>query len=265
MRNDRRGGNTPDQNEESSPTVGSSYVEGRHAVLEVLKSGRAVDKIYILRGGEDGSLTAIRAKAAESGTVVVECDRRKLDSLSVTGAHQGVLASVAEHEYASVEDMLALAQNAGEAPLLVVCDGLSDPHNLGAIIRSTGAAGGHGVIIPKRRSVGLTAVTAKAAAGALEHVPVARVANIASTLSELKEKGIWVYGTAAGGGTSLYEADLKGPTAIVIGSEGEGMGRLVSECCDFIVKIPMRGAVPSLNASAAAAVVLFEAVRKRLG
>ena len=187
----------------------------------------------------------------------------KLDAMSRTHAHQGVIAVAAVREYASVEDILQAAADKGEAPLLVVCDELSDPHNLGAVIRTAECAGAHGVVIPKRRSAGLTAVVAKTSAGAVAHVPVARVPNLPALLDDLKKRGVWVFGTAADGATALYDADLKGPAAIVIGSEGDGMGRLVREQCDFLVSIPMKGQLNSLNASAAAAVVLYEAVRQR--
>lgn len=190
-------------------------------------------------------------------------DRRKLDQMSLTHAHQGIIAQTAAHAYASVEDMLALAESRGEPPLLVICDELSDPHNLGAILRSAECAGAHGVIIPKRRSAGLTPVVAKASAGALEYIPVARVPNIPRVLQELQSRGVWVYGTAADGDRELYDADLQGPAAIVIGNEGTGMGRLVRQSCDVLVRIPMRGRISSLNASAAAAVLLYEAVRQR--
>lgn len=239
-------------------------IEGRNAVIEALRSGTAIDKIYIARGETDATLGHIASTAREKGVVVVEADRRKLDGLSRTHAHQGVIAMAAVREYVSVDEILAAAREKGEAPLLVVCDELSDPHNLGAVIRTAECAGAHGVIIPKRRSAGLTAVVAKTSAGAVSHVPVARVANLPSLLKELKKEGIWVFGTAADGDTGLYDADLKGPAAIVIGSEGDGMGRLVAENCDFKVSIPMRGKLNSLNASAAAAILLYEAVRQRL-
>ena len=239
-------------------------IEGRNAVIEALRSGTAIDKIYIARGETDATLGHIASTAREKGVVVVEADRRKLDGLSRTHAHQGVIARAAVREYVSVDEILAAAREKGEAPLLVVCDELSDPHNLGAVIRTAECAGAHGVIIPKRRSAGLTAVVAKTSAGAVSHVPVARVANLPSLLKELKKEGVWVFGTAADGDTSLYDADLKGPAAIVIGSEGDGMGRLVAENCDFKVSIPMRGKLNSLNASAAAAILLYEAVRQRL-
>ena len=240
-------------------------IEGRNAVIEALRAGVPVDKVYLLRGEADSALGHIASAARAQGAVVVEADRRKLDAMSQTHAHQGVIAVAAVREYASVEDILSAAREKGEPPLIVVCDELSDPHNLGAVIRTAECAGAHGVIIPTRRSAGLTAVVAKTSAGAVAHVPVARVPNLPALLKELKEEGIWVFGAAADGDTSLYRADLKGPAAIVIGSEGEGMGRLVAETCDFKVSIPMRGRLNSLNASAAAAILLYEAVRQRMG
>ena len=239
-------------------------IEGRNAVIEALRAGTAIDKIYLQKGETDKTLGHIASKARAAGIAVVDCDRRKLDGMSVTHSHQGVVAVAAVREYASVEDILRAARDKGEAPLLVVCDELSDPHNLGAVIRTAECAGAHGVIIPKRRSAGLTAVVAKTSAGAVAHVPVARVPNLPALLDDLKKRGVWVFGTAADGATALYDADLKGPAAIVIGSEGDGMGRLVAERCDFLVSIPMRGKLSSLNASAAAAILLYEAVRQRL-
>ena len=240
-----------------------NLLEGRNALTEALKSGRAIDKVFVAAGDTDRALARLSAMAKEAGAVVVETDRRKLDQMSATGAHQGVIAVVAAHSYATVDEILQRAADRGEPPLVVVCDELSDPHNLGAILRTAECAGAHGVVIPKRRSVGLTAVVGKASAGALEYIPVARVTNLTKTLGELKEKGLWVFGTAAGGDTPLCKADFKGPAAIVIGSEGEGMSRLVSESCDFRVSIPMRGHISSLNASTAAAILLYEAVRQR--
>ena len=240
-------------------------IEGRNAVIEALRAGETIDKIYLQKGETDKTLGHIASKARAMGVVVVEADKRKLDAMSRTHAHQGIIAVAAVREYASVEDLLQAARDRGEPPLLVVCDELSDPHNLGAVIRTAECAGAHGVIIPKRRSAGLTAVVAKTSAGAVAHVPVARVPNIPSLLKELKKQGVWVFGTAADGNTTLYDADLKGPAAIVIGSEGDGMGRLVAENCDFTVSIPMFGKINSLNASAAAAVLLYEAVRQRTG
>lgn len=238
-------------------------IEGRNAVSEALKSGRTIDKVYLAGGETDKALGRLAALAKEAGAVVVRTDRRKLDQMSPTGAHQGIIASVAAHNYSTIEDILSRAQARGENPLIVICDELSDPHNLGAILRTAECAGAHGVIIPKRRNVGLTAVVAKASAGALEYMPVARVSNIPSAIEELKKNGIWIYGTAADADTALYQADLKCPAAIVIGNEGEGMSRLVSERCDFRVSIPMHGEISSLNASAAAAIMLYEAVRQR--
>ena len=216
-------------------------IEGRNAVTEALRAGVAIDKIFLMKGDTDPTLGHIASAAREKGIVVVDADRRKLDGMSRTHSHQGVIALAAVREYATVDDILNIARERGEPPLIVVCDELSDPHNLGAVIRTADAAGAHGVIIPKRRSAGLTAVVAKTSAGAVAHVPVARVPNLP------------------------YQADLKGPAAIVIGSEGDGMGRLVAENCDFTVSIPMFGKINSLNASAAAAVLLYEAVRQRLG
>ena len=202
--------------------------------------------------------------AKKSGAVVTYCDRRKLDAMSQTGAHQGVIAMAAAVSYSTVEDMLSLAESRGEAPLIVICDEISDPHNLGAIIRTADCAGAHGVIIPKRRNSGLTAVVAKSSAGAMEYLPIARVNNLAAVMKQLKDRGIWIYGTAADGAESLYRTDLTGPCAIVIGSEGSGIGRLVAESCDFMVSIPMKGHIDSLNASNAAAILLYEAVRQRM-
>ena len=240
-------------------------IEGRNAVTEALRAGTPIDKVYLARGETDAALGHIAAKARERGIAVVDCDRRKLDNMSVTHSHQGVIAVAAVREYAEVEDILKAAADRGEPPLIVVCDELSDPHNLGAVIRTAECAGAHGVIIPKRRSAGLTAVVAKTSAGAVSYVPVARVANLTACLKELKEAGVWVFGTAADADRAIYDADLKGPAAIVIGSEGNGMSRLVAKNCDFLVSIPMKGQLNSLNASAAAAILLYEAVRPRMG
>ena len=240
-------------------------IEGRNAVIEALRAGVSIDKIFIAKGETDSALGHIASAAREKGIVVVDADRRKLDGMSRTHSHQGVIAQAAVRAYASVDDILSAARDKGEQPLIVVCDELSDPHNLGAVIRTADAAGAHGVIIPKRRSAGLTAIVGKTSAGAVAHVPVARVPNLPALLKELKEEGVWVFGAAMGGATPLYQADLKGPAAIVIGSEGSGLGRLVEENCDFTVSIPMFGKINSLNASAAAAVLLYEAVRQRIG
>ena len=239
-------------------------IEGRNAVIEALRAGTAIDKIYLQKGETDKTLGHIASKARSAGAVVVEADRRKLDAMSRTHAHQGVIALASVREYVSVQSLLDRARERGEPPLLVICDEISDPHNLGAILRTAECAGAHGVVIPKRRSAGLTAVVAKTSAGAVAHLPVARVPNLPSLLKDLKKQGLWVFGAAAEGSTDLYQADLKGPAAIVIGSEGDGMSRLTAENCDVLVRIPMRGKLNSLNASAAAAILLYEAVRQRL-
>ena len=240
-------------------------LEGRNALQEALKSGRTIDKVFIASGETDRGLQRLAAQAKEAGAVVVPVDRRKLDAMSTTHSHQGVIALAAAHEYCTIDDILEEATSRGQTPLIIVCDELSDPHNLGAILRSGECAGAHGVIIPKRRSVGLTATVAKASAGAVEYMKVARVTNINNAISELKEKGVWVFGTAAEGSIPMYKADLTGPTAIVIGSEGDGMSQLVRKNCDVMVHIPMAGRITSLNASAAASILLYEAVRQRLG
>ena len=240
-----------------------SRIEGRNAVLEALKAGRAIDKVYIARDDGDKALGFIAAKARAAGAAVSTVDRRKLDFMSSTHAHQGVIAVAAAREYSTLSDILALAESRGEAPFVVICDEITDPHNLGAIIRTAEVAGAHGIIIPRHRSSGVTAVVEKTSAGAVEHMLIAKVANLPSAMDELKNAGVWIYGTAAEGSSELWKTDMTGPMALVIGSEGEGMGRLVSEKCDFLVSIPMFGKVNSLNASAAAAVVMFEAVRQR--
>ena len=253
-----------DERKDQLSAEADGMIEGRNAVIEALRTQTNIDKIYIQRGETDKTLGHIASKARAAGIVVVEADRRKLDGMSRTHAHQGVIALAAVREYVSLEDILADAAATGEQPLLVVCDEISDPHNLGAIIRTAYCAGAHGVIIPKRRSAGLTSIVAKTSAGAVSHMKVARVPNIPALLKDLKKQGIWVFGTAADGTTGLYQADLKGPAAIVIGSEGDGMTRLAAENCDFLVSIPMKGDLNSLNASASAAILLYEAVRQRM-
>ena len=240
-------------------------LEGRNALTEALRSGRTIDKVFIAAGDTDKGLQRLAAQAKEAGAVVVPVDRRKLDAMSFTHAHQGVITLAAAHEYATIDDILEEATARGETALIVICDELTDPHNLGAIMRSAECAGAHGVIIPKRRSVGLTATVAKASAGAVEYMKVARVGNINNAIAELKEKGVWVFGTAAEGSIPMYKADLTGPAAIVIGNEGDGMSPLVRKNCDVMVHIPMKGRISSLNASAAASILLYEAVRQRLG
>ena len=258
--------NTEKESRKTLPEAeADGIIEGRNAVIEALRTGTAIDKIYIAKGETDKTLGHIASKARDAGIVVVDADRRKLDAMSRTHSHQGVIALAAVREYVTVDAILKIAEDKGEKPLLVVCDEISDPHNLGAILRTAECAGAHGVIIPKRRSAGLTAIVAKTSAGAVSYMPVARVANISATLKELQDRGVWIFGTAADGNTTLYNADLKGAAAIVIGSEGDGMSRLVAENCDFLVSIPMKGKISSLNASAAAAILLYEAVRQRLG
>ena len=242
----------------------ADQIEGRNAVSEAIKSGRTLDKVFVAAGETDRALSRLAALAREAGAAVVQVDRRKLDQMSATGAHQGIIAQAAAHSYVSLEDILENAKSRGEAPLIILCDELTDPNNLGAILRTAECAGAHGVVIPKRRSVGLTAVVAKTSAGAVEHMPVTRVSNLVSAMEQLKKAGVWIYGTDAAGKTDLYHADLKGPAAIVIGSEGYGMSRLVAERCDVLLSIPMKGKINSLNAASAAAVMLYEAVRQRL-
>lgn len=238
-------------------------IEGRNAVIEALRAGRSIDKIFIQKGDTDKALGHIASRGREAGCVVVDADKRKLDSMSQTHSHQGVIALASVKEYCTVKDILKIAEDKGEDPFIILCDEISDPQNLGAIIRTAEAAGAHGVIIPKRRSAGVTAIVDKTSAGAAEHMAVARVSNLTSTLKELKDAGLWVYGTEANGSNELWKTDLKGPICIVIGSEGDGMSRLVTETCDFLVSIPMHGKVSSLNASAAAAVLIYEALRQR--
>ena len=238
-------------------------IEGRNAVIEALRAGRPIDKIFIAKGERDRTLGHIAARARDAGVPVVEADSRKLDAMSPFGAHQGVIAQAAVRAYCTLEELLAVAHECGEAPFLIACDEVSDPHNLGAIIRTAECAGAHGVIIPKRRSAGLTATVDKTSAGAAEHMAVARVANLPSALEALKKQGLWIYGAAAEGSAPLWKTDFTGPVCMVIGSEGDGMGRLVRECCDFTVSIPLLGRVSSLNASAAAAVLMYELVRQR--
>ena len=240
-------------------------LEGRNALTEALRAGRTIDKVFIADGDTDRGLQRLAAEAKEAGAVIVPVDRRKLDQMSFTRSHQGVIALAAAHDYYTIDDILEEAASRGENALIVICDELSDPHNLGAIMRSAECAGAHGVVIPKRGSVGLTATVAMASAGAVEYMKVARVTNINNAINELKEKGVWVFGTAAEGSVPMYKADLPGPAAIVIGNEGDGMSPLVRKNCDMLGHIPMAGRISSLNASAAASILLYEAVRQRLG
>ncbi len=256
---DPYGGREPDAPEDAA----DDRIEGKNAVMEALRAGRAIDKVFIVRGDKDPSVGHIAALARASGAVVAEADRRKLDAMSRTGAHQGVIALAAVKSYVEIEDILAVAESRREKPLIVVCDEISDPHNMGAIIRTAECAGAHGVVIPKRRSSGVTAVVAKTSAGAVEHMAVARVPNIVSALQTLKEAGVWVYGASGDADRALWQTDLTGPAAIVVGSEGEGLGRLVRENCDFMIRIPMVGKISSLNASVSASVILYESLRQR--
>ena len=269
MKDERRRGNFERRREnfrENAPVEeNEGQLEGRNALTEALRSGRTIDKVFIASGDTDRGLQRLAAQAKEAGAVVVPVDRRKLDAMSTTHSHQGIIALAAARDYFSIDEILQEAADRGEAPLIVICDELADPHNLGAILRSAECAGAHGVIIPKRRSVGLTATVAKASAGAVEYMKVARVTNITAAIEELKKKGVWIFGTAAEGSIPMYQADLKGAAAIVIGSEGDGMSRLVRQTCDVTVHIPMKGRITSLNASAAASILLYEAVRQRLG
>lgn len=235
---------------------------GRNPVLEAIKAGRSIDKILIKKGKYEGSVISVVKKAKESGIIIQEVDRAKLDALSEGGNHQGVVAYVSAYDYVSVDDILKKAQDMGEAPFVIICDKITDPHNLGAIIRTANCVGAHGVIIPKRNSVGLNSVVAKTSAGAVEYTGVAKVTNIADTIDRLKKSGLWI-AAADMDGQEMYGADLKGALGIVVGSEGEGVGRLVKEKCDFVVSIPMHGEISSLNASVAASVLMYEALRQR--
>lgn len=238
-------------------------IEGRNAVLEAYRAGKPIDKIFILDGCQDGPMQTIKREAKKHDTMVKFVDKERLDQMSETGKHQGVIAYAAAYEYAEVEDILKLAEEKGEDPFVVILDGIEDPHNLGAIIRTANQAGAHGVIIPKNRAVGLTATVAKTSAGALNYTPVAKVTNLSKTIEDLKKKGLW-FVCADMGGTRMYDLNLKGPIGLVIGNEGEGVSRLVKENCDMTATIPMKGDIDSLNASVAAGILAYEIVRQRL-
>ncbi len=237
--------------------------EGRNAVLEAFRSGKTIDKLYILDGCQDGPIKSIVREAKKTSTIINYVEKERLDRLANTGHHQGVVAIVAAYEYAEVEDILEAARSKGEDPFIFVLDEIEDPHNLGAIIRTANLAGAHGVIIPKRRAVGLTATVAKTSAGAINYTPVAKVTNIAATIESLKKEGLW-FVCADMGGETMYKLNLKGPIGLVIGNEGNGVSRLVKEKCDFVASIPMKGDIDSLNASVAAGVMAFEIVRQRM-
>lgn len=242
----------------------SEQIEGRNAVLEAFRSGKCVDKLFILDGCQDGPVRTIAREARKTDTIINYVSKERLDQLSETRAHQGVIAQVAAYEYSTVDEILARAEEKGEPPFLILLDNVEDPHNLGAIIRTANLAGAHGVIIPKRRAVGLTSTVAKTSAGAINYTPVAKVTNIVRTIEELKEKGIW-FVCADMGGETMYDLDLTGPMGLVIGNEGTGVSRLVKEKCDYVVSIPMSGDIDSLNASVAAGVLGYEVVRQRMG
>lgn len=237
-------------------------IEGRNAVLEAFRAGKTIDKLYVLDGCQDGPVMTIKREAKKQDTLIKYVTRERLDQLSETGKHQGVIAVAAAYEYAEVEDILRAAEEKGEPPFIILLDNIEDPHNLGAIIRTANLAGAHGVIIPKNRAVGLTAAVARTSAGALNYTPVAKVTNLVKTMEELKKKGLW-FVCADMDGTLMYQLDLKGPVGLVIGSEGEGVGRLVKEKCDMVASIPMKGEIDSLNASVAAGVLAYEIVRQR--
>lgn len=238
-------------------------IEGRNAVMEAFRSGKCIDKLYVLDGCQDGPVLSIKREAKKQDTIIRYVDKERLDQLSETGKHQGVIAYAAAYEYAEVEDILNAAKEKGEDPFVVLLDNIEDPHNLGAIIRTAHLAGAHGVIIPKNRAVGLTATVARTSAGALNYIPVAKVTNLSKTIEELKKEGLW-FAAADMDGTVMYDANLTGPIGLVIGSEGEGVSRLVKEKCDYIVSIPMKGQIDSLNASVAAGVLAYEIVRQRI-
>lgn len=237
-------------------------IEGRNAVIEAFRSGRTIDKLFVLDGCKDGPVMTIKREAAKRGCPIKYVAKERLDQLSETGKHQGVIAYAAAYAYAEVEDILNRAREKDEPPFIILLDNIEDPHNLGAIIRTANLAGAHGVVIPKNRAVGLTATVAKASAGALNYTPVAKVTNLGQTIEELKKEGLW-FVCADMGGTRMYDLDLKGPIGLVIGSEGSGVGRLVKEKCDFEAAIPMKGDIDSLNASVAAGVLAYEIVRQR--
>lgn len=237
-------------------------IEGRNAVLEALRAGKPIDKLYVLDGCPDGPVRTIIREAKKGDTIINYVKKERLDQLSETGHHQGVIAMAASYEYATVEDILEKAREKGEAPFIFVLDNIEDPHNLGAMIRTANLAGAHGVIIPKRRAVGLTPTVARTSAGAINYTPVAKVTNLKQTMEQLKKEGMW-FVCADMDGTPYYQMDLKGPMGLVIGNEGEGVSRLIKETCDFVASIPMKGDIDSLNASVAAGVLAFEIVRQR--
>ena len=259
----QRGVSEKDMEKNQEKDIKKDRIEGRNAVLEAFRSGKTIDKLFVLDGCQDGSVQSIIREAKKQDTLIQFVAKERLNQLTETGKHQGVIAYAAAYAYAEVEDMLRLARDRGEAPFLILLDGIEDPHNLGAIIRTANLAGAHGVIIPKRRAVGLTATVAKASAGALHYTPVAKVTNLTRTMEELKKQGLW-FVCADMGGEQMYRLNLTGPIGLVIGSEGEGVSRLVKENCDLTASIPMTGDIDSLNASVAAGVLAYEIVRQRI-
>ncbi len=252
-----------EKNEIDTNKVNESMIEGRNAVLEAFRSGKTIDKLYVLDGCQDGPVKSITREARKHDTIINYVDKERLDQISDTGKHQGVIAISAAYEYAEVEDILKAAEDKGEAPFVIILDGIEDPHNLGAIIRTANLAGAHGIIIPKRRAVGLTPTVAKTSAGAINYTPVAKVTNINNTIKELKDRGMW-FVCADMGGTPMYDLNLTGSIGLVIGNEGEGVSKLVKENCDYIASIPMKGDIDSLNASVATGVLAYEIVRQRI-
>ena len=259
---DRNIKSRPRQREELERELDENTIIGRNAVRELLQSGRDVEKLYITSAEKEGSINQLIGIASERGVPIVECERTKLDSMACGGRHQGIIAIAAERNYSTIDDILDYAREKGESPFVVICDGIEDPHNLGAIIRSAECVGAHGVIIPKRRAVGLTTTVAKSSAGALEHMLIAKVTNLASAIDELKDKGLWIYAADMDGQT-YYDTDMKGAIGLVLGSEGFGISRLVKEKCDFVVSIPLYGQVNSMNVSCAAAVLFAEIAKQR--
>lgn len=243
--------------------VNEFKIEGRNAVIEALRSGKTIDRLFILDGCQDGPILTIKREARKQDTIIKYVEKDRLDQMSVTGKHQGVIAVTAAYEYSELEDIFKLAEEKGEPPFVIILDNIEDPHNLGAIIRTANIVGAHGVIIPKNRAVGLTATVARTSAGALNYTPVVKVTNLATTIEDLKKRGLW-FVCADMDGTVMYDLDLKGPIGLVIGNEGEGVGRLVKEKCDYVASIPMQGDIDSLNASVALGVLAYEIRRQRL-
>ncbi len=262
---EKRAPKEPNQDIETQVEVlgDNDKLEGRNSIMEALKANRTINKLFVSKGEREGSIRQIVAIARQKGIIITEVEKNVLDGMSSTRSHQGVIAFVSVKEYVEVDDILQIAQEKGKAPFIIILDEIADPHNFGAILRTANAVGAHGVIIPKRRAIGLTSAVSKAAAGAVEYVPVARVTNISQTIEYLKKNNIWIVGTDSTGEKAFYDSDLKGPVALIVGSEGEGMGKLIREKCDFVVNIPMQGEISSLNASVAAAIVMYEILKQR--